>query len=76
MLMLATFTVLNSTVASRAAVVLPGFRGCGRQERGADAANQCRPLCGELAGRCLALGGPFAPMLKAARDARKSVVAG
>ena len=70
--MLATLTILDSTVASRAAVVLPEFRGCGRQERRADAANGRRPLCGELAGRCLASGCPIAAMVKASRDARKA----
>jgi hypothetical protein len=70
MLMLATLTILDSTVASQAAVVLPEFRGCGRQERGADAVNGRRPLCGELAGRCLASGCPIAAMVKAAREAR------
>ena len=53
--MLATLTILDSSVASRAAVVVPEFRGCGRQERVADSADGRRPLCGELAGRCLAM---------------------
>jgi hypothetical protein len=70
--MLATLTILDSTVASRADVVLPEFRGCGRQERGADAANRCQRLCGELAGRCLASGCPIAAMVKASREARKA----
>lgn len=70
MLMLATITILDSTVASQAAVVLPELRGCGRRERGADAANGRRPLCGELAARCLASGCPIAAMVKAAREAR------
>ncbi len=68
--MLATLTILDSTVAGRAAVVVPEFRGCGRQERGVDAVNGRRPLCGELAGRCLASGCPIAAMVKAAREAR------
>jgi hypothetical protein len=70
--MLATLTILDSTVASRAAVVVSEFRGCGRKERGADAATGGRPLCGELASRCLASGCPIAAMVKAAREARKS----
>ena len=71
--MLATLTILDSSVASRAAVVVPEFRGCGRQERVADSADGRRPLCGELAARCLASGCPIAAMVKAAREARKSV---
>jgi hypothetical protein len=74
MLMLATLTILDSTVASQAAVVLPEFRSCGRQERCADAVNVRRPLCGELAARCLASGCPIAAMVKIVRDARKSGV--
>jgi hypothetical protein len=68
--MLATLTILDSSVASRAAVVVPEFRGCGRHERGAEAADARRPLCGELAARCLASGCPIAAMVKAAREAR------
>lgn len=74
--MLATLTILDSTVASRAAVVMPELRGCGRQARGAEAANSGRPLCGDLAGRCLASGCPIAAMVKAAREARKSGASG
>ena len=70
--MLATLTILDSSVASRAAVVVPEFRGCGRQERVADSADGRRPLCGELAGRCLASGCPIAAMVKAPREARKA----
>jgi hypothetical protein len=68
--MLATLTILDSPVAGRTAVVLPELRGCGRQELGVDAANGRRPLCGELADRCLASGCPIAAMVKAAREAR------
>ena len=70
--MLATLTILDSTATGRAAVVLPGFRGCGRKEQGADKVTGGRPLCGELASRCLASGCPIAAMVKAAREARKS----
>lgn len=76
MLVLATLTILDSTVASRAAVVMPEFRSCGRRERNADAAKGGRPLCGELAGRCLASGCPIAAMVKAAPEARKSGASG
>jgi hypothetical protein len=69
--MLANLTILDSTVASRAAVVLPEFGGCGRQERVAGSADRRRPLCGELAARCLASGCPIAAMVKASREARK-----
>jgi hypothetical protein len=68
----ATLTILDSSVASLAAVVLPEFRGRGRRERGADATNGRRLLCGELAGHCLASGCPIAAMVKAAQEARKS----
>lgn len=74
--MLATLTILDACIANRAAVVLPELRGCRRGERGADAADGLRPLCGELAPRCLASGCPIANMVKAARDARKSGVTG
>jgi len=74
--MLATLTILNSTVTNRAGVVVPEFRGCGRRERDADAAKGGRLLCGELAGRCLASGCPIAAMVKAAREARKSGASG
>jgi hypothetical protein len=76
MLMLATLTLLDSTVTSRAAVVLPELHGGGRQERGADAANERRPLCGELADRCLTSGCPIAAMVKAAREARTTGATG
>ena len=72
MLMLATLTILDSSVAGRAAVVLPEFRGCSRQERAVDTANGRRLLCGELAARCLASGCSVAAMVKAALDVRKA----
>lgn len=70
--MLATVTILGSSVASPAAVVVPQLRGCGRQGRAADSACGRLPLCGELAARCIASGCPIAVMVKAARDARKA----
>ena len=70
--MLATLTIVESNIATQAAIVLPRSRGCRRDDRVAEVADARRPICGELAGRCLASGCPIAAMVKAALDARKT----
>ena len=70
--MLANLTILDSSASSQTATMVPEFRGCDRQRRLDEATDGKRPLCGGMAGRCLASGCPIAAMVKAARDARQA----
>jgi len=70
--MIATLNILDAGVKYLAATAVPLPRICDRMQRSDAPGNDSSPLCGTLAGRCLASGCPIAAMVMAAREARQA----